>query len=170
MPGQKGRAEVGEGLAFEDAVDMYRNVRSINDVVILIMTYNLADIKSFQNLEYWLNRAIEHELISDLTSIILLGTHLDHGIFVTTNESMIEEGKKYLLDSIEDRIGIKISPDRIHSVKISNTTREGLDDLQDTVLNAFFHSFELVDYINQRKQVAEIEQKVMNQENEDSFS
>ncbi len=170
MPGQKGRAEAGEGLAFEDAVDMYRNVRSINDVVILIMTYNLADIKSFQNLEYWLNRAIDHELISDLTSIILLGTHLDHGIFVTINDSLIEDGKKYLLDSIEDRIGIKISPDRIHSVKISNTTREGLDDLQDTVLNSFFHSFELVDYINSRDQVAEIEQKIMNQEDEDLVS
>jgi hypothetical protein len=169
MPGQKGRAEVGEGLAFEDAIDMYRNVRSINDIVILIMTYNLADIKTFQNLEYWLNRAIEHELISDLTSIILLGTHLDHHMFVTTKDNMIEDGKRYLLESIEDRIGIKISPERIHSVKISNTTREGIDDLQDTVLNSFFHSFELVDYINQRDQVAEIKSKLMNQEINDSI-
>ena len=80
---------------------------------------------------------------------------------------MIEDGKNYLVGSIEDRIGIKIGPERIHSVKISNTTREGIDDLQDTVLNAFFHSFELVDYVNQRNQVSEIEQKIMNQEIDD---
>jgi len=39
MPGQRGKSEAGQGLAFEDAVDMYFNVRSINDVIALILTY-----------------------------------------------------------------------------------------------------------------------------------
>jgi GTPase SAR1 family protein len=150
MPGQKGHADAGEGLAFEDAVDMYMNVRSINDVIVLIMTYNIADLKTFQNLEYWLNRAIDHELISEHTSIILLGTHLDHSFITSTTDEMIESGKIFLKQNIEDKLGVDIGLERIHSVKISNLTRDGIDELQDTVLKAFFHSFELEDYVKGR--------------------
>lgn len=143
MPGQKGRAERGEGLAFEDAVDMYFNVRSINDVVALILTYNLADVKTFQNLEYWLNRAIDHELISDYTNVILLGTHLDHVISSDVTDNMINDGKTFVKQRIDEKLGIEMGSNRISSVKISNLHRTGIDELQDSVSDAFFRAFEI---------------------------
>ncbi|MHA1418411.1 MAG: hypothetical protein ACTSU7_10110 [Candidatus Heimdallarchaeaceae archaeon] len=143
MPGQRGKSEAGQGLAFEDAVDMYFNVRSINDVIALILTYSLADIKTFQNLEYWLNRAIDHELISDYTSVILLGTHMDHVISSDVTENMVNDGEAFVKQRIGDKLGIKMDSDRISSVKISNLHRTGIDDLQDSVSQAFFRAFEI---------------------------
>ena len=143
LPGQRGKGEAGEGLAFEDAIDMYLNVRSINDIITLILTYSLSDIRTFQNLEYWLNRAIDHELISDYTSIILLGTHLDHSISTSINDSMIEGGKEFIIKTIEDKLGYNIGHNRIYSSKISNLTRTGIGDLQDNVSQTFFHAFEI---------------------------
>ena len=143
MPGQKGRAETGEGLAFEDAIDMYFNVRSINDIIALILTYSLADIRTFQNLEYWLNRAIDHELISDYTSIILLGTHLDYILSNAITDKMIETGRNFVIKTIEDKLGYHIGYNRIQSSKISNLTRSGIPELQKNVSKAFFHAFEI---------------------------
>ncbi|MHA1116152.1 MAG: hypothetical protein ACTSPJ_08250, partial [Candidatus Heimdallarchaeaceae archaeon] len=51
FPGQKGRAKKGEGLAFEDALDLYFDVRTVKEVIVLILTFNLTDIATFQNLE-----------------------------------------------------------------------------------------------------------------------
>ena len=143
MPGQKGRAEMGEGLAFEDAIDMYFNVRSINDIIALILTYSLADIRTFQNLEYWLNRAIDHELISDYTSIILLGTHMDYALATAITDEMIASGKDFVIQMIEDKLGYNIGYNRIQSAKISNLTRTGIPELQESVSKAFFHAFEI---------------------------
>jgi len=147
MPGQKGRAEVGQGLAFEDAVDMYFNVRSINDVIILILTYSLSDVRTFQNLEYWLNKAIDHELISDFTNIVLLGTHLDYAISTSVSDEMIEAGQNFISQSIEDKLGFHFDPRKIHNIKISNLTKVGVDDLQEAVSNAFFNAFQIEDFV-----------------------
>jgi len=148
MPGQKGKAEAGQGLAFEDAVDMYFNVRSINDIIALILTYSLADIRTFQNLEYWLNRAIDHELISDLTSIIILGTHKDYIISSDVTDTMIQDGEKFIIRRIEEKIGFRMDEDRIHSIRISNLHRTGIDELQDSVSKAFFRAFEIEKIVN----------------------
>ena len=149
MPGQKGRAEIGQGLAFEDAVDMYFNVRSINDIIALILTFSVADIRTFQNLEYWLNRAIDHELISDYTSIVILGTHQDHVVASDVSDSMIAEGEDFVRQRIQDKLGFEISSDRISSVRISNTHRTGIDELQEAVSKAFFRAFEIEKVIQQ---------------------
>ncbi|MHA1466419.1 MAG: hypothetical protein ACTSQ2_15115 [Candidatus Heimdallarchaeaceae archaeon] len=143
MPGQRGKSEAGQGLAFEDAVDMYFNVRSINDVIALILTYSLADIRTFQNLEYWLNRAIDHELISDYTNIILLGTHMDHVISSEVTDNMVNDGEAFVKQRIDDKLGIEMGSDRISSVKISNLHRTGIDELQERVSDAFFRAFEI---------------------------
>ncbi len=63
MPGQKGRAKYGAGLAFEDAVDFYFNVSTINQVLTLVLTFDLTDIKTFQELEYWLDRAMKRDMV-----------------------------------------------------------------------------------------------------------
>ena len=143
MPGQKGKAEAGEGLAFEDAIDMYFNVRSINDIIALILTYSVADIRTFQNLEYWLNRSIDHELISDYTSIILLGTHQDHVMASDVSSKMVLEGEEFVKNHISEKLGIEMGLDRMSSVTISNTHRTGIDELQESVSKAFFRAFEI---------------------------
>jgi len=159
MPGQKGRAEVGQGLAFEDAVDMYFNVRSINDVIILILTYSLSDVRTFQNLEYWLNKAIDHELISDFTNIVLLGTHLDYAISTSVSDEMIEAGQNFISQSIEDKLGFHFDPRKIHNIKISNLTKVGVDDLQEAVSNAFFNAFQIEDFVYGQEKEIVIQEK-----------
>lgn len=149
MPGQKGKAEKGTGLAFEDALDLYFDIRSINEVIVLILTYSLDNINTFQNLEYWLNRAIEQELIKEYTNIILLGTHLDKEDHVIVKDEEIEQGKQFITNHVEDRIGVKIDLDRIHPVKISNMTKEGIPEFQEVISNCFFASFDIQQIIDE---------------------
>ena len=148
MPGQKGRAEKGTGLAFEDALDLFFDIRSIDEIIVLVLTYSLIDISTFQNLEFWLNQAIEQELIQDYTSIILLGTHLDAEHFRLVTDYNIEQGKKFIEQYVEDKIGIRISPERIISVKISNLTQEGIREFQEAISEGFYHSFGIKEIIN----------------------
>jgi hypothetical protein len=149
MPGQKGKAERGTGLAFEDALDLYFDIRSINEVIVLVLTYSLENINTFQNLEYWLNRAIEQELIKEYTNIILLGTHLDKEDNVIVKDEEIEQGRQFITNHVEDRIGIKIDVDRIHPVKISNMTKEGIPEFQEVISNCFFASFDIQQIIDE---------------------
>ena len=148
MPGQKGHAQKGTGLAFEDAIDLYFDIRSINEVIVLVLTYSLVDMNTFQNLEYWLNKAIEQELVKDYTSIILLGTHKDveHSILVT--EANIQQGKQFIEQHVLNRIGVQIDSDRIMSVKISNVTQEGIHELQEAISEGFYYSFGIKEIIN----------------------
>ena len=143
MPGQKGKAEEGTGLAFEDALDLYFDIRSINEVIVLVLTYNLSSITTFQNLEYWLNRAIEQELIKDYTNIILLGTHLDREDTTIVKDEEIEAGLKFISNHIEERIGIRIGLDRIIPIKISNMTHKGIPEFQEEITDCFFRSFDI---------------------------
>ncbi|MHA1218206.1 MAG: hypothetical protein ACTSSN_05560 [Candidatus Heimdallarchaeaceae archaeon] len=149
MPGQKGKAEEGTGLAFEDALDLYFDIRSINEVIVLVLTYNLNSITTFQNLEYWLNRAIEQELIKEYTNIILLGTHLDQENTIIVKDEEIEAGRKFISNHVEERIGVKIDLDRIITTKISNMTQEGIPEFQEEITDCFFRSFDIKQIINE---------------------
>ncbi len=148
MPGQKGKAEKGTGLAFEDALDLYFDIRSIDEVIVLVLTYSLVDITTFQNLEYWLNQAIEHELIQDYTSIVLLGTHLDAEDSVLVSDENVQQGIQFIERYVEDKIGIHISPERIIPVKISNVTQEGIKEFQEAISEGFYHSFGIKEIID----------------------
>ncbi len=149
MPGQKGQAEKGTGLAFEDALDLYFDIRSINEVIVLVLTYSLDNINTFQNLEYWLDRAIEQELIKEYTNIILLGTHLDCENTVIVKDEEIEQGRQFITTHVEDRIGVKIDLNRIHPVKISNMTQDGIPEFQEIISNCFFTSFDIQQIIDE---------------------
>lgn len=142
MPGQKGRAERGQGLAFEDAVDFYLQASSIKVVLALVLTYDLTDLSTFQELEYWLERAIERDMIKNYTSIIILGTHLDVDK-EQLNDDYIEGSKKYIQSLILDKIGIEKDLENIHSVKISNTTEEGIEELKQAINQSFISAFKI---------------------------
>ncbi|MHA1398903.1 MAG: hypothetical protein ACTSQE_00915 [Candidatus Heimdallarchaeaceae archaeon] len=124
MPGQKGRAKVGAGLAFEDAVDLYFDIASVSEVLALVLTYNLADLKTFQGLEYWLNRAINRNLVQGCTSIILLGTHQDLEELSSVSDKDIERAKLFISYFVKEKVGLEINVEDIHSVKVSNISCE----------------------------------------------
>ncbi len=154
MPGQKGRAKPGEGLAFEDAADLYFHVAPIKIVVVLILTYDLSDIKTFQELEYWLDRAIERDMIQTHTSIIILGTHLDESDNIMVSDDYIDDAKDFVKSLIFARIGMVLDSNKIHSVKVSNITGEGIADLKDAINISFLTAFNLFGFVSNKKEIS----------------
>ena len=149
MPGQKGRAEVGEGLAFEDAVDLFIQTSSINVVVALVLTFDLTDVKTFQELEYWLNRAIERDIIREYTSIILLGTHLDLVQTEQISDEQFEASRSFIRDVILDKQGLEIDINNIFTAKVSNTSLKGIEKFKEIINTAFMRAFRIDDIIKQ---------------------
>lgn len=148
FPGQKGRAKKGEGLAFEDALDLYFAVRTVKEVIVLILTYNFTDINTFQNLEYWVDKSLESGLINKNTHIILLGTHLDKKNLITVSESDIKNGLHFVRARINNQANFTIEADQLLVVKISNLTREGIDDLKSAIAHAFLRVFNFQELLN----------------------
>ncbi|MHA1417122.1 MAG: hypothetical protein ACTSRR_12815 [Candidatus Heimdallarchaeaceae archaeon] len=146
FPGQKGRAKKGEGLAFEDALDLYFDVRTVKEVIVLILTFNLTDIATFQNLEYWVKTAIENNLVSEATNIILLGTHYDKKSNIAVNETDIINGKKFVQEKIANELNIDFPLKQITEVNISNLTEEGIENLIGAITDAFFNVFNIDEF------------------------
>ena len=151
MPGQKGRAKLGEGLAFEDAADLYFHVAPIKVVLSLILTFDLTDIKTFLELEYWLNRAIERDMVQPYTSIIILGTHLDQEGRMVTDENM-QVAKTFVRDLILEKTGLDKKLEDIHTIKVSNLSGEGISELKSAINHSFLSAFNLNDYITFQKE------------------
>jgi hypothetical protein len=147
MPGQKGRAPAGEGLAFEDACDMYFKVASMREVLSLVLTFDLTDIQTFQALEYWLERAIARNLIKEHTSIILLGTHLDQEDNIIVMDDYIENARTFIQQMIQERAGFTIDLEDIHPVKVSNLTDEGIDEFKRLINKSFLSAFDIQKYV-----------------------
>jgi len=150
LPGQKGRAEKGSGLAFEDAADLFLSTAPTNVVVALVLTYKITEMNTFQELEYWLSKAIERDLIMDFTSVIILGTHLDQEEQAVVTEEHLLGAKDFVRGFILSKKGIDLPPEYIHPIEVSNVTKEGLDELKEQINLAFlraFHIEEIVDYL-----------------------
>ncbi|TET27997.1 MAG: hypothetical protein E3J70_10740 [Candidatus Heimdallarchaeota archaeon] len=147
MPGQKGRAGIGDGLAFEDAADLYFHVAPIKVVLSLILTFDLTDIKTFLELEYWLGRAIERDMVQPYTSIIILGTHLDDSENIMVSDENIAIAKSFVKNFILDKRGLDINLEDIHTLKVSNITEEGIAELKSAINHSFLSAFKLNDYI-----------------------
>lgn len=152
MPGQKGRARLGEGLAFEDAADLYFHVAPIKVVLSLILTFDLTDIKTFLELEYWLGRAIERDMVQPYTSLIILGTHLEDSENIMVTDENMEIAKLFVKDLVLERIGLDINPDDIHTIKISNITGEGINELKSAINHSFLSAFKLNGYVTEQKE------------------
>jgi hypothetical protein len=152
LPGQKGRAKLGEGLAFEDAADLYFHVAPIKVVLSLILTFDLTDIKTFLELEYWLGRAIERDIVQTYTSIVILGTHLDDAENVVVTDENMEVAKSFVRDYISEKTGIILDPDDIHTIMVSNTTGEGINELKSAINHSFLSAFKLNGYFTEKKE------------------
>ncbi|NPE07405.1 MAG: hypothetical protein GNW80_03900 [Asgard group archaeon] len=152
MPGQKGRAKLGEGLAFEDAADLYFHVAPIKIVLSLILTFDLTDIKTFLELEYWLNRAIERDMVQPYTSIIILGTHLDDYENIMVSDANIAVAQSFIRDLILEKRGLDLKIEDIHTIKVSNLTNEGIDELKTAINHSFLSAFNLNGYLTKQKE------------------
>lgn len=152
MPGQKGRARLGEGLAFEDAADLYFHVAPIKVVLSLILTFDLTDIKTFLELEYWLGRAIERDMVQPYTSIVIIGTHLDDAENIAVTDENMEVAKSFVRDFISEKRGLIVDPEDIHTIKVSNTTGEGIDELKAAINHSFLSAFKINGYVTEQKE------------------
>jgi hypothetical protein len=147
MPGQRGFAELGKGLAFEDACDMYFKVAALREVLALILTYSLADIQTFQELEYWLDRAIARGLVQEHTSIIILGTHLDQKENIIVIDDYIESARIFVKNQINEKTDFDINIDHIHTAKVSNLTGEGIENFKRLINKSFLTGFNIQEYV-----------------------
>jgi len=148
MPGQKGRSPKGEGLAFEDAADLYFEIAPINVVLSVVLTFDLTDIKTFQELEYWLDRAIARDIIQDYTSIIILGTHSELEENIEVSDEYIENARRFVQQSVNEKIGVNIDLTNIHGIKISNITNEGIENLKQAINDSFLSAFNIMGLID----------------------
>lgn len=147
MPGQKGRALPGEGLAFEDACDMYFKIASIKEILALVLTFDLTDIQTFQELEYWLNRAIARNLIKQHTSIIILGTHLDQKDNIIVLDDYIENARYFVYEMIKELADFTIDLNDIHTAKVSNLTEEGIEEFKRLINKSFLSAFDIQKFV-----------------------
>lgn len=147
MPGQKGRAPPGEGLAFEDACDMYFKVATMKEVLALVLTFDLTDILTFQALEYWLERAIARRILKEHTSIIILGTHYEQKDNIIVTDDYIENARFFVQQMIQEQAGFSIDLDDIHAVKVSNISNEGVEEFKLLINKSFLAAFNLQDYV-----------------------
>lgn len=143
MPGQKGKEQPGKGLAFEDACEMYSSVATTKKVITLILTYDLTDMNTFQQLEYWLNQAMEKNFIQKHTSIIILGTHLDAINHREVTNENITAGKEFVRNYLSNQLGIELLEDKIYSLEISNISGKGFSDLKSIISLSFLKAFNL---------------------------
>lgn len=95
-PGQKESEGDQTSRSFEAIIDIYRDLISIPQVILLV--YDLANMESFHNLEYWVEQAIQ--LMDDKTEYILVGTHLDEIDLQTVDQELILNGIRYIEQSI----------------------------------------------------------------------
>jgi hypothetical protein len=148
MPGQKGRNPKGEGLAFEDAADLYFDIAPISVVLCVVLTFDLTDMKTFQELEYWLDRAIERDIIQDYTSIIILGTHLEQEENLEVSDENLENARHFVHQQVSGKIGVNLDMDNINGIKVSNISNAGIEELKVAINNSFLSAFNIMGIIN----------------------
>ncbi|MHA2248150.1 MAG: hypothetical protein ACXADY_24590 [Candidatus Hodarchaeales archaeon] len=123
-PGHK-KIEVGEiGRSFDDVIGIYRSL--IRRVDVVLLTYSLAQRRSFDHLNYWVS--VVNTLISDNTNFILLGTYLDQVKYREVNQDQIS---RYLA-SIQNQVKKMRSNWNgiVESIEVSNLTGENLENLK----------------------------------------
>ena len=70
---------------------------------------------------------------------------MDYALATAITDDMIETGKDFIVQMIEDKLGYHIGYNRIQSTKISNLTRAGIPELQENVeSNDFYHIFDKI--------------------------
>lgn len=99
-PGQKEIEGDLSGRSYEKVIEIYRDIISIPQVVLLV--YDLSNLESFHNLEYWVDQAVR--LIDDKTEFILVGTHLDAVDLLAVDSELIGNGIRFIEKTIRSTL------------------------------------------------------------------
>lgn len=95
-PGQKEMEGDLTGRSFEKVIELYRDIISIPQVVLLV--YDLSSLESFHNLEFWVDQAIK--MIDEKSEFILVGTHLDAVDHLSVDTDLIYNGIRFIEKSV----------------------------------------------------------------------
>jgi len=126
-PGQKENEGISGGRSFEQIIKMYQFMFKQIDVILL--SYKLVELDSFNDLEFWINRALE--ISSPSTQYILVGTHLDMDASREVSHEMITNGSKFIKDCIINKY-----PEwqgKVPSLEISITDKQNTALLRNAV-------------------------------------
>ncbi len=91
-PGQKESEGISGGRSYEKVIDTYRFM--IKQVDVVLLSYKLVEVDSFNDLEYWITQALE--LSNPSTQFILVGTHLDMDQSREVTPQMISNGSEFV--------------------------------------------------------------------------
>ncbi|MHA1432655.1 MAG: hypothetical protein ACTSO7_02295, partial [Candidatus Heimdallarchaeota archaeon] len=120
----------------------------INVVLCVVLTFDLTNLKTFQELEYWLDRAIARDLIQDYTSIVILGTHQEQKENIEVSDEYLENARHFVQHQLSGKIGVNLDLANIHGIKVSNISNEGIEDLKIAINNSFLSAFNIMGIID----------------------
>jgi GTPase SAR1 family protein len=133
-PGQKKSEGDTTGRGYEDVISIYRF--QIRKVDVVLLSYMITRLESFQDLEYWVHQV--NELCNDHTSFILVGTHLDREAerevmptHTVTGTAYVEEKLRSLRPTWRGYCA---------ALEISNLTGANLQELRHAISSAILHA------------------------------
>jgi len=124
-PGQKTSEGDSLSRSYEEVMKIYRFHIKMVDVVIL--TYKLNDINTYNQLDFWVSKV--NDFCNDNTHFVLLGSHSDLTESREIPEDQILEGLDYLSKKISS-----LRPNwkgTLKKVEISNLTGKNIDKLNE---------------------------------------
>ncbi len=138
LPGQRAEEIGNTDRSFQRVLDMFRfHIRRID---VLILSYNITEWESFLNLEVWLN--ITRTLISDRTSFLLVGTHLDQETWREVPDEDLQTASANLPDLI--RSYAPTWRGSFSTLEVSNLSGRNLDSLRRLISIAILEAQDLV--------------------------
>ena len=126
-PGQKEDEGISGGRSFEQIINMYKFM--IKQIDVILLSYKLVELDSFNDLEFWINRALE--ISTPSTQYILVGTHLDLDHSREVSNEMIVNGSIFIKNQI-----LKKYPDwkgKVPALEISITDKQNTALLRNAV-------------------------------------
>ena len=91
-------------------------------------------------------------MVQPYTSIIILGTHLDDSENIMVNDTNMAVAQSFVRNLILEKRGLIVDPKDIHTIKISNTTGEGIDELKAAINHSFLSAFKINGYVTEQKE------------------
>ena len=126
-PGQKEDEGICVGRSFEQIINMYKFM--IKQIDVILLSYKLVELDSFNDLEFWINRALE--ISTPSTQYILVGTHLDLDHAREVSNEMIVNGSNFIKNQI-----LKKYPEwqgKVPALEISITDKQNTALLRNAV-------------------------------------
>ncbi len=126
-PGQKEEEGISGGRSFEQIINMYKFM--IKQIDVILLSYKLVELDSFNDLEFWVNRALE--ISTPSTQYILVGTHLDLDHSREVSNEMIINGSQFIKERVQSKY-----PDwqgKVPALEISITDKQNTALLRNAV-------------------------------------